>query len=384
MRIAYIHDAVYPYIKGGAEKRIYELSRRLAKRGHEVHIFGMRWWGKKVLKEQDGVWLHGVCKPSSLYSGGRRSIRSAITFAKGVSTELPKENFDIVDCYQAPYLHAFPAKIASNLNKFPLAITWHEVWKDYWKEYLGTLGIVGKLLERVILLKLADAVIAVSDQTKNDLVSFGVDSTKIHVVPNGVDLKLISNINPTKEKLDVVYLGRLIKPKNVDLLIRAVSLLKKDFPKLRAGLIGDGPERKRLINLAHHLEVEKNIRFYGFVEDYRKVISIMKSSKIFVIPSIQEGGASIVTQEAYACGLPVIAADHPLGIDRKLILEGKTGYRTKVNPEAIASQIKLLLSDADLRKKISRGALTFVKEFDWEKITKHIEKVYTKITRVDR
>ena len=60
MKIAYVHDAIYPYIKGGAEKRMYELSRRLAKRGHEVHVFGMRWWGDEPETELEGVHLHGV------------------------------------------------------------------------------------------------------------------------------------------------------------------------------------------------------------------------------------------------------------------------------------------------------------------------------------
>lgn len=57
MRIAFIYDAVYPWIKGGAEKRIYEIGRRLADRGHEVHWFGVKWWecGKNL--KNDGLRL---------------------------------------------------------------------------------------------------------------------------------------------------------------------------------------------------------------------------------------------------------------------------------------------------------------------------------------
>ncbi|MHC1566644.1 MAG: hypothetical protein ACXQTD_02665 [Candidatus Syntropharchaeia archaeon] len=44
MKLAYIYDAVYPWIKGGAEKRIYEISKRLAERWHEVHWYGLKWW----------------------------------------------------------------------------------------------------------------------------------------------------------------------------------------------------------------------------------------------------------------------------------------------------------------------------------------------------
>jgi glycosyltransferase involved in cell wall biosynthesis len=379
MKIAYVHDAVYPFIKGGAEKRMYELSRRLVQRNHEVHIFAMQWWGERKVIEQDGVLIHGVCKSRPLYSRGRRSIRSAIMFASGVVKELLKEKFDIVDCYQAPYLHILSTKMLSTFNKFPLVVTWHEVWKSYWKKYLGKLGIIGEVLEQIILLKLADTIIAVSDQTKEDLITLGVDSTKVYVVPNGIDLKLFARVKPSKEKLDVIYLGRLIKPKNVDLLIKAVSILKRDL-NIRVGIIGDGPEKIRLMKLARQLKVEKNMKFFGFIEEYEKIISIMKSSKVFVIPSTQEGGASIVTQEAYACGLPVIAVDHPLGIDKRLIVDGRTGFRVKINPEAIASKIKLLLLNDRLRRSFSKQAIRFVKKFDWEKIVKQIEKIYTDIT----
>ncbi len=83
MRIAYIYDAVYPWIKGGAEKRIYEISKRLVDRGHEVHWFGIGWWsedGSKTI-DHDGIILHGVCRPMQLYVNGRRSIKEAIYFA---------------------------------------------------------------------------------------------------------------------------------------------------------------------------------------------------------------------------------------------------------------------------------------------------------------
>ncbi|MEM2878914.1 MAG: glycosyltransferase family 4 protein [Candidatus Hadarchaeales archaeon] len=379
MRIAYVHDAVYPFVKGGAERRMYELSRRLAKRGHEVHVFGMRWWGEEPEIEREGVHLHGVCRAMPLYSRGRRSIRAALAFAMSVLPHLTREKFDVIDCYQAPYLHAFPAKAAAALRGTPLLITWHEVWRGYWGEYLGGLGVVGRVMEKAILLGMADRVIAVSDQTKDDLISLGVNAERISIVPNGIDLEEISKMPPSAERLDVVYLGRLIRPKNVDVLLRAVAILKREFPGLRVGIIGDGPERNFLENLARELAIDKNVKFFGFVERYEDVIALMKSSKVFVIPSTQEGGASIVTQEAYACGLPVIAVDHPLGIDKRLILEGETGFFVKLSPEAIAGKIKLLMEDEELRTRMSADALEFSVNYDWGKIASMVENVYSRI-----
>lgn len=381
MRIAYVHDAIYPFIKGGAEKRIYEFSKRLAKRGHEVHIFGVGWWGEEPTIVREGVHLHGVCKAMPLYSRDRRSIKGAVKFAKAVLPHLLKEHFNVIDCYQAPYLHCFPTKIGALAKRSPLVITWHEVWRGYWQKYLGSLGIVGRLMEKTILLGLADKVIAGSDQTKDDLISLGVSADKISIVPNGIDFGNISRVAPSSEKFDVVYLGRLIKPKNVDLLLRAIAALKGEFPGLTAGIIGDGPERKNLESLVKEQGIQDNAKFFGFIEDFDEVAALMKSSKVFVIPSIQEGGASIVTLEANACGLPVIAIDHPLGIDKRLILTGETGFFVELASEAIAEKIRLLLKDNELREKMGKNAIKFAQQYDWDKITDLIEKVYEQVAR---
>ena len=99
MKIAFIYDAVYPWIKGGAEKRIYEIGKRLAAK-HEVHWFGVGWWldgsrdGRTI--EHDGIYMHPVCKPVQLYVDGRRSIGEAIYFAAKLMPKLMKERFDVL------------------------------------------------------------------------------------------------------------------------------------------------------------------------------------------------------------------------------------------------------------------------------------------------
>jgi len=137
---------IYPFIKGGAEKRLHELSKRLAIRGHEVHIFGVKWWEGEQTIERDGVLLHGVCAPTPLYVKGRRSIKAAVNFGRALLPHLLRGQFDVIDCYQAPYLHCYPAKIGSLIKKSPLAITWHEVWGKYWHEYVGSLGTAGRAI----------------------------------------------------------------------------------------------------------------------------------------------------------------------------------------------------------------------------------------------
>ena len=81
MKIAFIYDAVYPWVKGGAEKRVYELAKRLAERGHEVHWYSIGWWWTEndhndIIME--GIKLHGVSDPIRLYSDDRRSLKKLL------------------------------------------------------------------------------------------------------------------------------------------------------------------------------------------------------------------------------------------------------------------------------------------------------------------
>ena len=82
MKMAFVSDAIYPYNKGGKEKRIYEISTRLAKRDHNVHVYCMKWWKEKENHRiENGVHLHAISRYYPLYSGKRRSIKGAIMFA---------------------------------------------------------------------------------------------------------------------------------------------------------------------------------------------------------------------------------------------------------------------------------------------------------------
>ncbi|CAD7775980.1 hypothetical protein AIOGIFDO_01872 [Candidatus Methanoperedenaceae archaeon GB37] len=96
MKLAYIYDAIYPWIKGGAEKRIYEISKRLAERGHEAHWYGLKWWDGERDIMMDGVHLHGIGKWNNLYVDGKRSIGEGLYFGFKTLTGL-RGDFDIID-----------------------------------------------------------------------------------------------------------------------------------------------------------------------------------------------------------------------------------------------------------------------------------------------
>ncbi len=375
MKIAYVHDVTYPFVKGGAEKRVWEISRRLADRGHEVHIFGMKYWEGEKIVERDGVLLHAVSDPLDLYVDGKRSIGAAIRFSSKLLLSF-RGDYDVIDAQQFPYLPCYSAKVHSLLRRTPLVITWHEVWGDYWREYLGKMGLLGMMVERGAA-RLPDLIIPVSDRVRDDLLKVGVGADRMEVVPNGVDLKMIDSVKAEKEAYDVIYVGRLSAHKRVDLLLEAVSLAREEIPEIRCGIVGDGPELARLIRLSRNLDLGENVDFLGFLETEEVVVAKMKSSKIFVLPSTREGfGISLL--EANACGLPAVVALAPKSAAAALITEGVNGLLCDLSPRSIASKMEDLLED-DRYKKMSAASKEFAKGHDWGEIARKAEEAYERL-----
>ena len=373
MKIAFIYDAVYPWIKGGAEKRIYQLAKGLADKGHEVHWYGMGWWwpesGKKDM-EMDGIKLHGVCKPMELYGDDKRSIKEAIYFALMILFKLRAGRYDIIDCQGFPFFSCFTVGFNSFFGRSTLVITLHEVWNDYWYEYLGKAGFFGKLTEK-LMVRLTDKIITVSDKTKDDLRKIK-SSEKAVVIPNGIDLAEINQIKPSPAKSDIIFVGRLIKEKKADLLIKSLVRIKDNFPDVKCTIIGEGPEKENLEKLSDQSGLKDDVSFTGFLEDYQDVIAHMKSSKVLVLPSVREGFGMVVL-EANACGLPVVVVDHPMNAAKDLIIPGENGFIAEVSENSLAGKI---VEAIESREKMIESSKYFAKDYDWNNIITRLEVTY--------
>jgi glycosyltransferase involved in cell wall biosynthesis len=368
MKIAFVCDTVYPYMKGGAEKRIYEISKRIVKHGHEVSWFGIKWW-KESSVTQNGVHLHGVCKARNLYTKeGKRKIKEAFYFSSRVFAPLLKKDFDIIDVSQFPYFPCFSTKIVSMLRREPIIITWHEIWGDYWNEYLGYKGHFGKFVERITA-RLSACNIAVSESTRRNLIRLG--GKNIHLIPNGIDLEEIRKIPPAEKGYNILFAGRLIREKNVDKLISIIPEVKEDFRHIKCGIIGDGPEREKLMKLVNDLNLGNNIEFLGFLE-YESLIAYMKSSDIFVFPSVREG-FGIILLEAMAAGMPVLAVRSKYSAASDM-LDGNNGLLCNLNE--LKDSISDLLSNESLRRKLIKGGYEYSKVMQWDRIAQEVLKVY--------
>ncbi len=369
-RIAIVSDAIYPYHKGGKEVRVRQLATGLAALGHDVHVYTMKWWEGSNDRFEDGIHLHAISRLHPLYHGERRSIKQAVFYSAAI-IKLLRADFDILEVDHMPYFPLFVGKIVSLLKRRPMYATWHEVWgRDYWRQYLGRAGYIAHLVERATVL-LPDHIIAVSAHTAERLDSVMNCRKPVSIVANGVELADILAAEPAAHKSDLVYIGRLLEHKNVDLLIRATAKLKATRPDIRLVVIGDGPEMANLQQLATKLGVAGNTMFTGFVEQHRDAFGLVKASRVFVQPSTREG-YGIVVAEGIACGLPVVTVDHPDNAARHLITPD-TGKLAKPTVAGLAKVLAAVLDEAEGQP--TRRASH--QRFDWEHSTQALAKVYT-------
>ena len=373
-KIAFVYDAIYPYVKGGAERRYYEIAKRLALRGYEVHLYGMKLWNGPDTVRKDGVYLHGICEAIPVYTrAGRRSIWQAMYF--GIHClKLIKEDFDVVDCCGFPYFSLFACKLVSLIKRKKLHSTWLEVWgKDYWRQYLGRLGSVASAVERLSA-RIPDEIISISDLTTARLIDELHVTAPVRTIPIGADLEEISKVERAALESDVIYVGRLMDFKNIDVLVRAIGVVKATKPDVLCRILGDGPERESLIALVERLDLRSNIDFVGFKETSQEVYALMKASKVFALPSMREG-FGIVAVEANACGIPVITVDCEDNATKDLIEEGRNGFVCQPNEQALAATISTVLSRR-LDEKLRDACVGAAQRFDWSKIVGEVEEAY--------
>lgn len=361
MKIAFVYDAIYPFVKGGVEKRVWELAVRLTRNGHEVHLYGMKSWEGEPVLIRDGVILHGVFPAQRLYAHGRRTLHEAVAFSCHLIIPLLKERFDIIDCQQFPYFPCFSAKVVSLVKKTPLVVTWHEVWGDYWYTYLGRSGFFGKYVERLVF-RVTKNVIAVSPTTAGQLSSRGFRGP-VSIICNGVDTRRIHAVPPSRETADLIFVGRLIREKHVDLLLRAFRHVLSEQPDCTLLIVGNGPEKETIDALIHDLSLADRVHFTGFLNDHDEIIARMKASKVCVLPSTREG-FGITALEALACGLPVVTINHPANAIRDLITE-QNGFLCDLSAEDLANKIRLALQTCSTMSDACSGSAA---SYDWDRI----------------
>ena len=201
---------------------------------------------------------------------------------------------------------------------------------------------------------------------------------QMRVVPGGIDLSLFPATMDTKEiekkyKLKgeklVLFSGKLTKYKGVKYLVAAAKKINAIV-----GIVGDGPERGTLEQLAKSLNVP-NVRFFGYIGNH-DLIDLYYRADVCVVPSVWDEPLGLVVLEAMATKTPVVVTRK--GGIPLMVKDGYNGFFVRPrNPKEIAEKVNLLLSNEPLRKKMGENARqTVLERFTWTKIAERFENMY--------
>jgi glycosyltransferase involved in cell wall biosynthesis len=228
----------------------------------------------------------------------------------------------------------------------------------------------------------AAAIIAASSQT---CAEFAAYSEKVFFVPeNGISSSLCFEgpcSSGAAEKLELVFVGGLVPRKACDLALRACTcLLRTDLAHL--SILGDGPERKRLEELASSLGVGKSVSFCGWVS-HREVLKSMRCAHIFVFPSVRDFGAGVVF-EALACGAVPVVVDFGGPGD---IVHPEVGCKVPLTNESdVVAQMEKILTelaqDRDRLDRLRRQGMAYAREcLTWEAKAQAVTRVLRWVAR---
>jgi glycosyltransferase involved in cell wall biosynthesis len=370
LRILFVYPTIYPDLIGGVEQRNYELASALSRRGHRVTLAGLQRGPRPATAELSFVAmgrLDDVYNPQ-----GRRSTRQALRFAWRVP-RLELGDYDVVETANIPYVHLLPLSAKCALAGKPLLVTWYEYWGVYWARYVGRLRApLYRLVERVTAM-LGTAVTATSELTRGRLARRRRGA--VDVVPCGIRVDLVRAAAAQEVRGSgppLVFAGRLLADKRVDLLLRSLPALASRHSGPLLTVFGDGPERGRLAALAGELGLADRVLFRGYVADNAEVWRQLGRARLAVQPSEREG-FGLFPLEAMAAGLPVVYCESAESAVPELVRHGVEGVCCPPEPRALAAALARLLDDPGEWQRLSTNAGERAGRYDWDEIAREIE-----------
>jgi len=353
---------------------IKALAEGMAKLGHEVHVVTSTYGAGSRPKEEviDSVYVHRVKAVRLRYPDLTYPLEYPVSILKKA---------DVVHGHTQNSL--FTAKMVEEAKKSGVKTVMHFMAVDAFNDHPNPLiRLVAPHYGRRMLLRAIEAsdVKLVRSHRDEEILrkNYGIEAV---YVPDGVPEKLLKKpdmANKFMAKYEInepfiVYVGRLHKLKGIDVLIKAMSIVVKDVPELKAVIIGPGNQRP-FRDLARKLSIEKNIMFMGFVDENTK-IGALDASIALVLPSKCNYVEvyPMVISEAWARGKPVIAT-----------AVGGVPYRVRHrvngllvpprNPHALAGAIIELYNDKNLVERLGREGRKEI--HSWDEIANKLIDIY--------
>jgi glycosyltransferase involved in cell wall biosynthesis len=340
MRVCLVYDCLFPHTVGGAERWYRNLAEMLAADGHDVTYLTLRQWDRGIDPGVRDVDVRVVGPRMRLYTGsGRRRILPPVVFGLGVLWHLLRHGrgYDVVQTASFPYFSLLAGAAVRPFRRYRLLVDWFEVWsRSYWREYLGRWGgDIGWLVQRACA-RVPQRAFCFS-RLHAERLRCEDGSAEITVLPGGYEGPLEPS-EPREADPVVVFAGRHIPEKQVPAIPPAIARARERIPDLRAVILGDGPDRGRVMELVRQLGLEDTVEVPGFVAT-DVVQREMAQALCLLSPSRREGYGLVVIEASFV-GTPTIVVSGPDNAAVELVDEGENGFiAPSASPEDLADAI---------------------------------------------
>ena len=400
MKVLFLTNEYPPHIYGGAGVHVGYLSRELAKTiAVEVRCFG----DQRI--EEGNLKVIGFELNTANFTCPK-PLRSAFGAVRRC-TDFNTMNIDadLVHCHTW-YSH-FGGILAKKNYGLPLVVTVHslEPLRPWKREQLAG-GYEFSLWVEKTALEMADAIIAVSGATKQDIERlFEVDPARVHVIHNGIDLNQYRKVNSTAtlqrygidpRKPYLLFVGRIARQKGLHNLLRAIQFMDRDFQIVLCAAAPDTPElAEEVTSAVERAKAQRaGIIWIDEMVDQHAACELYSHAAVFVCPSIYEP-FGIINLEAMACETAVVAS--AVGGIKEVVVDGETGFLVPleqmgespfeaIDPEKfardLATRINELMRDPELRERFGKAGRKRVEQhFGWSAIAEKTKALYACLIR---
>ena len=388
-----------PYVYGGAGVHVEYLAAELSK----LMDIEVRCFGDQDSKE-GSLSVKGFPYENPIFDNADDKLKAVFkTLSTGLHMNADVIDADVIHCHTW-YAH-FAGIIAKLCYGIPLVITTHslEPLRPWKREQLGRGYDASSWIEKTAI-EMADALIAVSQETKEDVLKyFNVDESKVKVIYNGINLQQYKTTTESatldaykidKTKPYVLFVGRITRQKGIIHLVNAIKYIDPDTQVVLCAGAPDtkeiGKEMEDAVNEVQ--KTRKNIIWIDKMVTKEEIIQLYSHAAVFCCPSIYEP-FGIINIEAMACDTAVVAS--AVGGIKEVVIHGETGILIPVeqqntapfepvNPDKFAKDladgINILTKDDVLRNSMAKKGRKRVEDhFDWIAIAKQVEELYKSV-----
>lgn len=352
LHIAHFTNTYLP-VTSGVVRSVGSFRRALVDLGHLVFVFAQH-ANDHVDKEPFIFRYPALELPLQEYP-------LTIPFSNFVEKLLPSLKLDLIHAHHPLLLGQVAANQAEELD-IPLVFTHHTRYQEYSHYVALPQELVKDVIERWLAdyMERCQHVVVPSESIKALLAKrYGIHE-RVTAVPTGIDLapykqadgQAIRQKRGWQDKFVFISVGRLAEEKNWEVLIQAALPVLKRHPQVRLAIVGEGDERADLEKLVQKLGIDHQVEFVGRVP-FDAIPSYLKAADAFCFASVTET-QGLVTLEAMAAGLPIVAVDATGTSDA--VTHNVEGLLTPNNAHDLGIALELLVNDESLRAQFTEAA----------------------------